>query len=197
MGRGGYDEEGHSIKKMVIILIILFVIAAGSFFLIVKLLGNTEKDTVKASGKNVEENIGTSAEDNKEETKNEEEKEPAAQTEGQQQQNQQEASIDSSGYTVDQLYYEIHLRANSIIVAEDDEIWEEMPIDRGFIDYTIELVKDKDETLYNMLLPWKKLDFSNAVEVHNYVWERLGGTVGKATGLNQDAINTLVQNLSQ
>ena len=43
MSRGGYDEEGHSIKRMVIILLILFVIAAGSFFLIIKLLSKYRK----------------------------------------------------------------------------------------------------------------------------------------------------------
>lgn len=197
MSRGGYDEEGHSIKRMVIILLILFVIAVGSFFLIIKLLSNTEKDTVKSNGTKVEENVDSSTNDNKDQVKTEEDKKAVAQATEEKQQNQQETGIDSSQYTVEQLYYEIHLRANSIIVAEDDEIWEEMPINREFLDYTIELVKDKDEALYNMLLQWKNLDFSNAVDVHNYVWEKLGGTVGKATGLNQDVINSLVQSLSQ
>ena len=46
-------------------------------------------------------------------------------------------------------------------------------------------------------LKWDDLDFSNAVEVHNYVWEKLGGTVGKAIAINEDAVQALKERLSQ
>lgn len=34
-----------------------------------------------------------------------------------------------------------------------------------------------------VLTQWQKGDFSNAVEVHNYIWQLNGGTIGRATGL--------------
>ncbi|TWT24235.1 DUF6241 domain-containing protein [Planomicrobium sp. CPCC 101110] len=34
-----------------------------------------------------------------------------------------------------------------------------------------------------VLTQWQKGDFANAVEVHNYIWQLNGGTVGRATGL--------------
>lgn len=33
-----------------------------------------------------------------------------------------------------------------------------------------------------VLTQWQKGDFTNAVEVHNYIWQLNGGTVGRATG---------------
>ena len=59
------------------------------------------------------------------------------------------------------------------------------------------LLKGKDDYLYKELLKWDDLDFSNAVEVHNYVWEKLGGTVGKAIAINEDAVQALKERLSQ
>ena len=46
--------------------------------------------------------------------------------------------------------------------------------------------------LRNSLTKWKKGDFSNAVKVHNYVWEMLGGNVGKAEELDNDQINKII-----
>lgn len=34
--------------------------------------------------------------------------------------------------------------------------------------------------LLEILYRWKDGDFSQIVEDHNFIWERLGGTVGKA-----------------
>ena len=100
-------------------------------------------------------------------------------------------------YNIEDLYYEVHLRANTIIIAENDEIWEEIEIDKGFLNETVPLLKGKDDYLYKELLKWDDLDFSNAVEVHNYVWEKLGGTVGKAIAINEDAVQALKERLSQ
>jgi hypothetical protein len=45
--------------------------------------------------------------------------------------------------------------------------------------------QDKDFLLKNLNL-WKNNDFSKSVEFHNYVWEKQGGEVGKATSLIKD-----------
>ena len=47
--------------------------------------------------------------------------------------------------------------------------------------------------LRNSLTKWKKGDFSNAVEVHNYVWAMLNGNVGKAEALDNDAISLIIK----
>ena len=90
-----------------------------------------------------------------------------------------------------------YLTELTIIIAENDEIWEEIEIDKGFLNETVPLLKGKDDYLYKELLKWDDLDFSNAVEVHNYVWEKLGGIVGKAIAINEDAVQALKERLSQ
>lgn len=79
----------------------------------------------------------------------------------------------------------MHKMANTKVVAE--HIWGEIPI----TDETIKALKSEIEsssfadksTLLEILERWSNNDFSKAVEDHNYVWEQLGGTVGKATAL--------------
>ncbi|MFL0268884.1 DUF6241 domain-containing protein [Candidatus Clostridium radicumherbarum] len=46
--------------------------------------------------------------------------------------------------------------------------------------------KDKDYLLDN-LNKWKGNDFSNSVDVHNYIWQLEGGETGKATALKKDS----------
>ena len=55
----------------------------------------------------------------------------------------------------------------------------------------------RDEYLDTELKKWKGLDFSNGVEVHNYVWTKLGGTIGKAKSLDEQSIETIVNSLSE
>ena len=58
-------------------------------------------------------------------------------------------------------------------------------------------IEKEDEYISNELSRWLELDFSNAVEVHNYVWSKLGGTVGKAEKLNEKNIEILMSVLSE
>jgi hypothetical protein len=46
--------------------------------------------------------------------------------------------------------------------------------------------KDKDYLLEN-LSKWKSYDYSNSVDVHNYIWQLEGGKIGKATALKKDS----------
>lgn len=84
-----------------------------------------------------------------------------------------------------EIWDEIHKMANTKIVAE--EIWGTLEITAERVDGLIlEITKseyDDKEKLLEILARWKQGDFTRCVEDHNYVWEKLGGTVGKATGL--------------
>lgn len=86
------------------------------------------------------------------------------------------------------IYTDIHHMSHHVVIA--DEKW-------GFRDLTLEnidkLRKELDgiaghdavkEDLYDILERWKNGDFTRAHHDHNYVWRKLGGTVGKATGVN-------------
>lgn len=80
---------------------------------------------------------------------------------------------------------EMHKMINSKVVAE--YVWGEVPVTEENVEKLIEEVKsttfsDRDKLL-TMLENWKNNDFENAVNDHNYIWEQLGGTVGKATAL--------------
>lgn len=86
-----------------------------------------------------------------------------------------------------EVYNDIHHMANTKIVA--DKIWKKEEITEEKLNKVIlEVMKsnfsDKDRLL-EMLHNWKNGDFSNCVNEHNYVWTKLGGTVGKATGLKK------------
>lgn len=86
------------------------------------------------------------------------------------------------------IYTDIHHMSHHVVIA--DEKW-------GFRDLTleniekamgeIEGIEGHDETkkeLLSILRRWESGDFSRAHHDHNYVWRKLGGTVGKATGVN-------------
>ncbi|WP_455487023.1 DUF6241 domain-containing protein, partial [Clostridium sp.] len=180
---GTYDNEDKSYKRLkatAIVLAILAVVLGVSFAIELTLGGSSSSKNVAVSKEN-ESSIESSP------------KETSSQL---QQVSSSEVEVDN-GYNIEDLYYEVHLRANTIIIAENDEIWEEIEIDKGFLNETVPLLKGKDDYLYKELLKWDDLDFSNAVEVHNYVWEKLGGTVGKAIAINEDAVQALKERLSQ
>ena len=89
------------------------------------------------------------------------------------------------------IYIDIHHMSHNVIRA--DEKW-------GFKNLTLENIRnliekaeevsgtaDTDEVL-DILYRWEKGDFSRADKDHNYVWSKLGGTVGIATGVNEFAV---------
>lgn len=93
---------------------------------------------------------------------------------------------------IDKIYDEVHKMSNSLIIAEDNQIWGEEKITRKRINEVLEFVEGIDEFLAVEIKKWDKLDFNNAVEVHNYVWKKLGGNVGKAIDLNNEGINKTI-----
>lgn len=89
----------------------------------------------------------------------------------------------------------IHSLANTLVKAEYK--WQCSEVTPKTIDLALEGVeKIKDDYdrmhLRNSLTKWKNGDFYNAVEVHNYVWEMLDGSVGKAEELDKDIIQNII-----
>lgn len=105
--------------------------------------------------------------------------------------------IVSTPVDLNEIYDKVHLMANTIIVAEDGEIWGTYQITKDDLSNIKNQVLGNDDYLYNELSKWLELDFSNAVEVHNYVWEKLGGTVGKAEKLNDEKVQEVIQLLGE
>ena len=89
----------------------------------------------------------------------------------------------------------IHSMANSIVVAEHK--WGSTEITPKTINIalnSLDLITDDYKRVYlrNNLEKWKNGDFSNGVELHNYVWDMLDGSIGLADSLNQTMIQSIV-----
>ena len=85
------------------------------------------------------------------------------------------------------VYNTMHKMINTKIVAEDGKIWGEIAITPESCQALItEITKssysDKD-TLLEFLGRWKDNNFKSGVDEHNYLWDGLDGTIGKAASL--------------
>lgn len=89
----------------------------------------------------------------------------------------------------------VHHMANTIILAIDGKINGTKKITMETIDEALSMVKEVDWYLYKEISKWKEGDFSNGVEVHNYVWKNLDGEIGKASKLDEAAIEAVKTNL--
>lgn len=82
---------------------------------------------------------------------------------------------------------EMHKMANTKILAE--HIWGEIEITEEKVNKLLTEVMASDYSDKKQLLAildnWKNGDFGNAVNEHNYLWDKLGGTVGKAYDLRE------------
>lgn len=84
-------------------------------------------------------------------------------------------------------YDYIHHMTNSVIKA--NEKWGSIKINKD----NIEKVKksylyETNEVVKKNIDEWEQGDFTNADKFHNYIWGLLGGTVGKATGIDRNAV---------
>ncbi|SFK51777.1 DUF6241 domain-containing protein [Salinicoccus halodurans] len=79
----------------------------------------------------------------------------------------------------------LHGMTHQKVYAE--EKWGYVPITEKSIDLMLEILEESDYTHQDFykqsLLAWKDGDFSNAVKVHNVIWNSKGGNVGKAQRL--------------
>lgn len=90
----------------------------------------------------------------------------------------------------------IHKMANSIINPTDGLKYGQIEITPQNIDIAIEGLKYVSEMeghshIHDELIKWKNGDFSNGVELHNYVWDLLDGTIGKAKSLDHEEIRKI------
>ena len=86
---------------------------------------------------------------------------------------------------------------NGLITA--DKIWNIIPMTKGNVDKLNAIVSetnipDKDVVL-EIIGKWKKADFTDIVQQHNYFWYSLNGTVGRATGRNEVEIEKAVRSM--
>lgn len=79
----------------------------------------------------------------------------------------------------------MHQMANTKVIA--DEKWGEIEITPERVKNLKTIVEGSDfeskDKLLEILERWEKGDFSVADKDHNYLWEKLGGTIGRATGV--------------
>ena len=96
-----------------------------------------------------------------------------------------------------QCYQKVHHMANTIIIADDGQVWGQSEITRGAVTQMINELKGQDDYLSDELKKWLELDFSNGVEVHNYVWNKLGGNVGKDKALNEEKVEQVIKVMTE
>lgn len=96
-----------------------------------------------------------------------------------------------------QCYQIVHYMANTIIIADDGQIWGKNEITREAVTQMVNELKGRDDYLSDELKKWLELDFSNGVKVHNYVWDKLDGDIGKAKDLNQEKIQQVIKSMTE
>jgi hypothetical protein len=84
----------------------------------------------------------------------------------------------------------MHAMANSKIISADDRYIGIVKIEANKVDELIAITEksnysDKD-ILLDILYRWKNGDFRQCVDDHNYLWDNLGGEVGRAIRLMDD-----------
>ncbi|WP_195986822.1 DUF6241 domain-containing protein [Clostridium sp. D53t1_180928_C8] len=163
------DDRSSNGKKIVIMLLVLII----SLSTILVLWSNGYEIVNFAFNKVNEISEAKEAEENKEAVENE--------------------NITITPVDLNECYQRVHYMVNTIIIAEDGNIWGESEMSRDAVTQLINDLKGQDDYLSNELEKWLELDFSNGVEVHNYVWSKLGGTIGKAKDLNQEKVQRAIE----
>lgn len=94
----------------------------------------------------------------------------------------------------------MHSMANTLIVPVDGQIWGKEKITKdkitGLISAINNCTSSHKEELIAILNKWNGGDFSTAVEDHNKVWKLLGGTIGKAASVNEDAVKETIASMN-
>ncbi|HEY8892226.1 MAG TPA: DUF6241 domain-containing protein [Clostridium sp.] len=85
------------------------------------------------------------------------------------------------------VYNRMHKMINTKIVAEDGKIWGEVEITPEGCNQLIKEVTQSGyydkTTLLEFLNRWKNKNFASGVDEHNYLWNGLNGTIGKAKAI--------------
>ena len=168
-----FEEKSSNVKKVIVILLVLII----SLSTILVLWSNGYEIVNFAFDKVSEIN----------EEKNSEKKNEVVESE----------DVAQATMDLTQCYQTVHHMANTIIIADDGQIWGQNEITREAVTQMVNELKGRDDYLSDELKKWLELDFSNGVEVHNYVWDKLDGNIGKAKGLNQEKIQQVIQSMTE
>lgn len=168
-----FEEKSSNVKKVIVILLVLII----SLSTILVLWSNGYEIVNFAFNKVSEIN----------EEKNSEKKNEVVESEG----------IPEATMDLTQCYQTVHHMANTIIIADDGQIWGQNEITREAVTQMVNESKGRDDYLSDELKKWLELDFSNGVEVHNYVWDKLDGNIGKAKDLNQEKIQQVIKSMTE
>ena len=109
--------------------------------------------------------------------------------------------VASSGNVDEQdIVKEIHLMSNSLIQAGDNQVWGTEEVNKANIKKVLSMldqvpVNTRTKKLREIVVRWQQGDFSQIVDDHNYVWDLLGGTVGRAKSANGKAVTDAIANL--
>ncbi|MBS4956401.1 MAG: hypothetical protein KHZ99_05005 [Clostridium sp.] len=168
-----FEEKSSNVKKVIVILLVLII----SLSTILVLWSNGYEIVNFAFDKVSEIN----------EEKNSEKKNEVVESE----------DVAQAIMDLTQCYQTVHHMANTIIIADDGQIWGQNEITREAVTQMVNELKGRDDYLSDELKKWLELDFSNGVEVHNYVWDKLDGNIGKAKGLNQEKIQQVIKSMTE
>lgn len=106
--------------------------------------------------------------------------------------------INISDDKIKSVYEAAHKMTNGLIRA--DEIWNIIAMDKKNINKLYVIVKDTNlpdkQIILSIIDRWKKGNFSNIVQDHNYFWNLLNGTVGEAYGRNEKAIRESINEIT-
>jgi hypothetical protein len=98
--------------------------------------------------------------------------------------------LPSKTYDENFVYSAMHKMANTKITAEDGMKWGSIAINKkniNLIKSIVEKIDYRDRPyLLSVLKRWGNYNFEFAPEEHNYFWEMLGGTVGRAVSNNDE-----------
>jgi hypothetical protein len=96
----------------------------------------------------------------------------------------------------------LHEMSNTLIYAEDDEIWGTVQVSRENIEKVARMFEaapnsSKVKKLRAIFEKWQDGNFEDIVDDHNVVWRMLGGNVGKAKAADNKAIEKAKDNIMQ
>ncbi|MBK5240649.1 DUF6241 domain-containing protein [Clostridium sp.] len=94
----------------------------------------------------------------------------------------------------------IHDMVNTLIIAEDSEIWTKVAVNKESVSELLNMIESTEDfyekvDFAEIANDWKSGKFDNVVQAHNKVWGILDGTVGRANGENLEAITEAKENL--
>ena len=108
----------------------------------------------------------------------------------------EDAELKKQGLTEEQcdIVHDVHNMSNAVICAIDGRKFEIVDPSPDRLDSVIDRIEAQDNFLTDILpilKEWRQGNFTDAVKVHNHVWDMLGGTMGKAYLTDHSAIETL------